>query len=1033
MGPMIRVLPHQPSRPPLPTDAQRAAARPRSGVVVLVGGPGTGKSTLVAEAAATRVREGSTLERIVVLASSRSAAQGLRRDISRRLDQAQTSAAVTTIHGLSLGLMRRYWPHDDQPWALLRAPEQEARIRELIAGRPAEAWPAALLPAVQTRAFARQVREMIARVRQLSVDPVDLAAEAAAQDDELVYSVASFLEEYLTVGDFEGSLDYAELVLRARLLLRDPAVADGVRAGYDAVIVDDAQELDPAQVGLIADLAGLGLPVLAVGDPHQRIGGYRGASPRALHRLGALPGAVTESLVEGFRSSAEIGDSLATLRLRLDARHGVEAPVATHGGGLVAARVFDDESAELAFVAAELRHAAGVDGVPWGRMAVVARKGRAQLSAIAKELIRLGVPVDVSGDEIALAEQPAVATLLLALTVAARGGGPEADEARLLLSSPLAGLDGVAQRQLGRELLARHRHLGTSQHLLSRCLSEPALLEGIDTPEAAAAGALAALLSRAEVLLHGGAEVQEALWELWDSTPWPQRQREAALRGSRRANADLDAVVELFELAARSDDLKGPSGARTFVSDVSGQEIPADTGREVDLGGRGVRVVTAHRTRGLEWERVWVVGVQEGLWPRVSRAGLILDPTRLTEDGLEPVGEASQLSSERQLFYVACSRARTELRVSAVQGVDGEGGRPSRFIAELGVPVERHHGQPERPLAAAALVGELRRAIVDEESSPGLRRAAALQLADLGAVTGPDGTVGFPGARPASWWAMAERTSGSPEVAGPIRITGSALDTLLECPRRWFLSRRAMGEGGRQSRASVGDVVHLIAREAAVSDLTRAQMHDKLDEVWASIPFETEWLSASERTEIGDAIDRFAQYHEGTAADLVAVEQPFSVTLEVEGQPVVLTGAVDRLERDADGRLRVIDLKTGRRLLKDKDVVDNAQLGVYQLATRLGAFDDVAPGAAGVGAPALLMLRHGEGRPEAAAQPSIDDQPELEGESVAVGPTWIHDRIAQGVRVIRSGSFDAIECGACRYCPFRSSCPAMAGKPKARR
>ncbi|MFD0866850.1 UvrD-helicase domain-containing protein, partial [Tessaracoccus lubricantis] len=660
MVPMsFRVVPPRQVVMPVLTVEQEGLAAPAAGVTVVLGGPGSGKTTLVAEAAAARVKAGSPLERLIVLAHSRAAAQTLRRDITRRLDRAQTEAHVTTIHGLSLGLLRRFWPHEDSPWRLLRAPEQEARIRELLEGMGPEAWPEEFRAAVGTRAFARQLREVLARARQLSLDPEAIAGMAAMEGDALFRAAAAFIEEYLTVADFAGTLDYAELVYRTRLLLTEQSVAGGVAASFDAVLVDDAHESDHAQVGLVGDLARLGLPVLAVGDPHSRIGGYRGASPTAMADLAALAGARQAHLTRGFRSRSVLAESLETLRQRLDQRHASPAPRPERAGGTVTATVYDDHSAELAHVSAQLRAAATQDGLSWADLVVVTRAGRAQLSAVAKELVRLGVPVDVSGDEIALAEQPAVAVVLLGLRVCADGGAPEADEARLLLSSQLCGLDGVGQRRLGRALLARHRTEGTSAALLGRSLSEPGLLADLDLPEAAQARALATLLEEGTTLVERGAEVQEVLWLLWSGTGWPEELRERALRGSRRADADLDAMVELFEQAARADELRGAAGARTFLAELSGQEIPADTGRELDISGRGVRVVTAHRTRGLEWERVWVIGVQEGLWPRLTRAGLLVDADRLGPHGLAAPGQGSHLLPERQLFHVACSRARS--------------------------------------------------------------------------------------------------------------------------------------------------------------------------------------------------------------------------------------------------------------------------------------------------------------------------------------------------------------------------------------
>lgn len=1026
MAPMgFRLLPPRRVELATLTQQQAAAAAPRPGVTVVLGGPGTGKSTIAAQAAAERVAAGATLERVVVLAHTRPAAQQLRRDITRRLTHAQVSAQVTTIHGLSLGLLRRYWPHEEHPWALLRAPEQEARIRELLAGMPAQAWPDAVRPALGTRAFARQLRDVLARARQLSLDAEGLATLAAEAGDELFAAAAGFMEEYLTVGDFSGTLDYAELVYRTRLLLAEPAVGDAVAASLDAVIVDDAHELDPAQVGLVTDLARLGLPVLALGDPQQRIGGYRGASPTALADLAAAGDGSVEVLSEGFRASAEIRAALACIQRRLDARHSAASPSPAVPGGVARARVFDDAAAELAHVAAELRAAVAEDGLDWADLVVITRAGRTQLSAVAKELIRLGVPVSVSGDEIALAEQPAVGTVLLALAVAARGGGPEADEARQLLASPLAGLDGVAQRQLARALVAKHRALGTSAVLLGRCLAEPSLLDGVEGEEADRARALASLLARATTLLAEGAEVQVALWELWDGTRWPGRLRDQALRGSRRADADLDAMVELFELAARMDHLRGGPGALTFLAEVTAQEIPADTGRELRVEARGVRVVTAHRTRGLEWQRAWVIGVQEGLWPRLTRAGLLLDADRLGQEGIAPPGSGSLLGAERQLFFVACSRAKTALLVSAVQGVDGEAGRPSRFLGELGVGVERIHGTPTQLLSAPALVGELRRVLADEAASPGLRRAAALRIAGLARVTAPDGSPGFPGAAPETWWGVAPLSSAAAAAPEPITITGSSLEALLECPRRWFLSRRVRAEGERRSRASLGDVVHLIASHAAEAGLGAEEMHALLDQVWARIPFETEWLSESERTEIDQAIDRFARFQLSDPNELLAVEQRFTVPLNVRGHDVVLAGTVDRLERQPDGRLKIVDLKTGRKALRPADVVSHAQLGVYQLAASLGAFDGIAAGERAVAPPALAFVRSGDALPALVEQPSIDDEPTLPGEELQVGPTWVHDHIARGVDIITSGRYDAVECGSCRFCQFATSCPAV--------
>lgn len=188
----------------------------------------------------------------------------------------------------------------------------------------------------------------------------------------------------------------------------------------------------------------------------------------------------------------------------------------------------------------------------------------------------------------------------------------------------------------------RHPQGGTSLQLLGTVPDAPRnarrgrIRRGRDGPRPGAAPwGLRAALGR-------GCGVQDTLWCLWDGTAWPERLRGEALSGSRRAHRDLDAMVELFELAARRAAwLRGIAGARTFAAEISGEEIPADTGRELELGDAGVRLVTAHRAKSLEWERVWVVGVQEGGWPAQTRGGPLLDPDRL--DSWEPDTRTNRL------------------------------------------------------------------------------------------------------------------------------------------------------------------------------------------------------------------------------------------------------------------------------------------------------------------------------------------------------------------------------------------------------
>ena len=198
-------------------------------------------------------------------------------------------------------------------------------------------------------------------------------------------------------------------------------------------------------------------------------------------------------------------------------------------------------------------------------------------------------------------------------------------------------------------------------------------------------------------------------------------------------------MVALFEVAAREAEKRdaaavtGSAGVRDFLSRLVAQQIPADTLAEQGVRGAAVRLLTAHRSKGLEWDLVVVAHVQQDGWPDLRRRSTLLQADRIGRGELVPPLTARELlQEERRLFYVACTRARSRLVVTAVASAEDDGDQPSRFLAELGLPVEKVEGRPERPLSLAGLVSELRRTLADPATAPGLR-------AGRGPPPGPSG------------------------------------------------------------------------------------------------------------------------------------------------------------------------------------------------------------------------------------------------------------------------------------------------------
>jgi len=1033
-------------------DEQQRVLAHAGGPLLVLGSAGTGKTTLLVELMARRMRLGDAPS--LALCLSRQAASEVRDRVTRASGRTSLAPRAMTLHAFCLGVLSRFAETSDAAPRLLTAPEQEFRISELLAGRGADHWPESLAQAFGTRSFARQARGALARARQLGLDPDDVSAAGAAANEPGWVALGDVMDEYLDVLDAEGVLDYAELVHRVRILLGRPGVLDAVRREHGAVYVDEFSELDPAQLALVRALVADGDEVVAFADPDSAIFRFRGAHPRAVGEFVRLFGGEVVPLRVNHRCPPAIvaaGRGVAG-RLGVPAldvgliRAYRGAASGGQGAGQVDVWTFPDEAGQARRVASELRAEHLERGTRWADMAVLVRSGRQQIPGLARALTDAGIPVEVAGDEIGLADELAVRPLLLALQLVGRAEGCDADEASRLLTSGWGGLDAVELRTLGRALRAAAGPgavVGrTAGDLIAEALNGGVLPEASEGGSATGpVGVLAVLRARREVLARAREQVaagrrpEDVLWTLWSSVEWPAELRSAALSGSDaapRAHRDLDAVVALFELARDSQAPTGAGGVRAFLAEVAAQQIPADVERESAVRGRGVRILTAHRAKGREWPFVVVAGVQEGVWPDVRRRGSLFDPQRLTNAGLgEGVATRDLVATERRLFLLAITRASRRLLVTAVAGTEGEADQPSRFLAELGVAARHQLSSPERLHTLRALVASLRAASVDPEATPELRSAAAARLARLASETDEHGRALVGDADPERWWGLRAVTGvAAPRDPERLVLTPSQLASVLACPRQFFLSRDVRADPPRSSSALLGSVIHALAEHALTEGLTVENALDYLDRVWADIPFPAPWFSLSERTAAEAAVERFMGWQAAhDYAEVLGVEVPFRVDVEVGGEVVTLAGTVDRLERDASGRLRVIDFKSARTMPTAAQAAASEQLGVYQLAVEAGAFDHLAANEGCAGGQ-LVFLRHGEDdAPKVLGQDPLRERPHLTDDPDELAhPTWVHHRLAEARRTLVAGRFDAKPGGGCQWCAFASSCPAKSGQ-----
>ena len=1015
----------------IPDQDQRLAIAHFGSPLLIIGGPGTGKTTTLIESAIQRIKNGLAPEKLLILAYGRERAAALRDEIVTRVGATVREPLARTFHSYSFSVLRQSAIRmGTPPPVLLSGAEQDLWIRELLAGNKSDGihrWPAFLSAALETDGFVRELRDLILRASERNLAPDELEGLGARHQRPEWIAAAGFYAEYLASLNQRSirTIDTSEIVVECwDLLAGDDQLLSQIRRDLEVVMVDEYQESDPAQRALLELIAPADL-VLTV-DPDSAVGRFRGADPEgavaSFDRFGS--GGRVIQLKNVYRSRKSIVD-LGTTVARKIHRTGPQRerfPLESAADGSVDILRFRSVSHETSYIAQAMRRAHLQDGIPYSQMAVILRTPSTLTSSLQRAFSIASVPINVDANATALARHAAVRPLLQIAQIALESKRLNYETLEELLLCPYGGGDALGFRRIRTELRKRAVAMGDARAF------PDLLVDAINTPMADLDHFIVAPALRIRSLIDAarkaagrpGANGEDVLWAIWDNAVIDGEKVSAlwqefalyGLHGQRRraqADIDLDAVINLFESAARFSERAPGAAPIAFFDELMSQTILADTIAAKAPGGERVEILTVHSAKGRQWAFVAVVGVQDGIWPNLRLRGTLLGSERLVELLNRNSSDLSELEfqrgantalldDERRLFHVAITRAQERLLITSVASEDEQ---PSQFFNEL-VPgsEELTYAQLTRGLTLGALVARLRQ-MTESPSAEGRVFASAL-LAEIA-------RTGIRAADPSTWWGLLPLSDDRALAHDGelVQVSPSSTDTFEKCQLRWVLERHG-GTSGEIGAQAIGIALHSVAAKLATNpDLNTVDLNEAIDQLWPSLDVGTGWIARRERGRVEAMLKKFMDWHQNNARQLVGAEEPFRFTFE----RAVIRGSIDRLEVTRDGEYFVVDLKTGASAISFKDGKTAAQLQFYQLAIVSGAIEKAGIHADSAGAE-LLYVGTSTGDAVIRSQPPID-----------------LEEVRQRVRVTAEGmaghEFVATLNDGCRTCNVRNSCPLM--------
>ena len=636
--------------------AQREAARHREGPLLVLAGAGTGKTRVITQRLAELVRGGTPPERTLSVTFTNKAAKEMRERAALALHphgkpkRGAPKPAVSTFHSLCLRILRQETAALGLPpkFSILDRGDQEGAAR-------------AALREVKLADGAMKPGDLLGRISRWKTAGLSPSEATGAVEDDKDFLAAVAYRRYADKLRAEGGVDFDDLLLLTLDLFRRFPDRLAVHAGrYDFVQVDEYQDTNGVQFKLLKALVWKHKNLCVVGDDDQSIYGWRGAEVEHILNFSRhFPGAKVVRLEENYRCAAPVlewSNRLVTFNKERHAKTLVPARRVTNP---VVVRPFQDEQVEAEQTVLELDFLVKQRGLNPGDVAILHRTAE-QTRPFEEHLRKRQIPYEVVGGQSFFDRKEVKDVLALLRAVAS-----ERDDRAVLriVNVPPRGIGQAAVKGVLEEAV----RTGAS---LWDAAAARAARGDLNPKTAGAVAAFRTLLAdyrRKFAAARDLSAVAATLLERVDYEREIERRYDTPQEQMSRS-AGVEAVLDsLRSYAAESRD----ASLAGYLQETTLGERELEE-RKPDGPGKAVKLMTLHSAKGLEFPRVYLVGLEENVLPHRRSVEL---------------GTRAAIEEERRLCYVGLTRARDYLTLSYCLGRRSRGRlrpcHPSRFLAEM--------------------------------------------------------------------------------------------------------------------------------------------------------------------------------------------------------------------------------------------------------------------------------------------------------------------------------------------------------------